>query len=98
MWALRTTIKPTLSILVSLATLRNLPPVTEHWCFPSLLIDGHHKVFAAAKLKKPITMLTFLAIDDGTADSPQIDALPRLLATLIGFVRQVWARATGTSA
>jgi hypothetical protein len=55
------------------------PTVNEHWCFPSLLIDGHHKTYAAARLGKEMTLLTFLAPSEGTADHKQIDALLKLL-------------------
>ncbi|MGO8793622.1 MAG: hypothetical protein ACLQLC_02270 [Candidatus Sulfotelmatobacter sp.] len=51
------------------------PTISEHWCFPSLLIDGHHKTFAAAELGMEMTLLTFLASSEGTADPSQIDAL-----------------------
>jgi hypothetical protein len=57
------------------------PTITEHWCFPSFLIDGHHKTYAAAELGAEITLLTFLAIAEGTADSSQIDTLPNLLCS-----------------
>ena len=55
------------------------PTITEHWCFPSLLIDGHHKTYAAAKLGKEMTLLTFLAPSEGTADPGQIETLLTLL-------------------
>ncbi len=55
------------------------PPVTEHWCFPSFLIDGHHKTYAAAELGAELTLLTFLATAEGTADSVQIRTLSSLL-------------------
>jgi hypothetical protein len=56
-----------------------LPTITEHWCLPSFLIDGHHKVYAAASIGKEITLLTYLALAEGTATSSQTDALPNLL-------------------
>jgi hypothetical protein len=58
------------------------PTITEHWCLPSFLIDGHHKAYAAAALGKEITLLTYLAIAEGTASSSQIDTLPNLLCNL----------------
>lgn len=56
-----------------------VPSITEHWCFLSLLIDGHHKTYAAAELGKEMTLLTFLAPSEGTADPSQIETLPKLL-------------------
>lgn len=55
------------------------PTITEHWCFPSLLIDGHHKTYAAAEVGKEMTLLTFLAPGEGTADARQIETLLKLL-------------------
>lgn len=37
------------------------PDFFRHWCFANYLIDGHHKIQAAHRKQKSITILTFLA-------------------------------------
>jgi len=37
---------------------------TKHICFANYIMDGHHKLFAAAAINKPITLLSFLSIDN----------------------------------
>jgi hypothetical protein len=37
------------------------PDYFTHWCFANYLIDGHHKIQAAYRKQKSITILTFLA-------------------------------------
>ncbi len=41
------------------------PDVTAHLCLAHYLIDGHHKVHAAARSRRPITLLSFLAVEQG---------------------------------
>jgi hypothetical protein len=49
----------------------------EHWCFTHYLIDGHHKVAAAARAKREITLMSFIAINQGISSRDQIDAVLR---------------------
>lgn len=37
--------------------------ITGHWCFANYMLDGHHKMYAAALEKKPITLISFLTRD-----------------------------------
>ena len=37
------------------------PADTEHWCLAHYLIDGHHKIHAAAKLGKECSLLCFIS-------------------------------------
>lgn len=46
-----------------------------HWCLSHYLIDGHHKVFASNLLNQPITLLSFLAVNESIADKEQIERL-----------------------
>jgi hypothetical protein len=39
----------------------------KHWCFANYLLDGHHRTFAASKLKTCITLLSFLTIGKGVS-------------------------------
>jgi hypothetical protein len=55
--------------------------VTEHWCLAHYLIDGHHKMYAASQCHRPITLLTFLALDQGASEEKQILKVLETLAT-----------------
>jgi hypothetical protein len=55
------------------------PVITEHWCLAHYLIDGHHKVFAASQSERPVSLLSFLAIDQGLASQEQIATALTLL-------------------
>ncbi len=48
-------------------------PVNQHWCLAHFLLDGHHKVFAASQLHRPITLLSFLAVGESIAYRSEID-------------------------
>jgi hypothetical protein len=43
------------------------PPVTQHYLLAHYLLDGHHKVRAAAEANRPFTLLSFLARDHSMA-------------------------------
>ncbi|MGG4441280.1 hypothetical protein [Brevibacillus fortis] len=51
----------------------------EVWVYSHFLLDGHHKMFAAGKAKKAITLLSFLSIDESFANKEQIDKLFHVL-------------------
>lgn len=44
----------------------------RHWCLAHYLLDGHHKVEAAARAGKPITLIAFLAHERGLSSLRQI--------------------------
>jgi len=46
----------------------------DHWCLGHYLLDGHHKVAAAARLGLPLTLISFLAVDQCIAGEDEIDA------------------------
>ena len=37
------------------------PELTKHWCLSHYLLDGHHKVYAAAEQGTPVSILSFEA-------------------------------------
>lgn len=37
------------------------PNYPTHWCFANYLVDGHHKLRAAAEIKKPIRIISFVS-------------------------------------
>lgn len=39
--------------------------IERHWCLSHYLLDGHHKVYAAAKLGKPLKLVSFLSKTHG---------------------------------
>ena len=43
-------------------------PTQTHWCLAHYLLDGHHKVYAAALEEKSVTLIAFLAIERGRKD------------------------------
>ena len=43
-----------------------------HWCLAHYLLDGHHKIEAAARAGRPITLVSFLAHGKGVSSADQI--------------------------
>jgi hypothetical protein len=62
------------------ATWMGNPEITTHWCLAHYLLDGHHKICAAAKAGKPISILSFLAIEKGVSGPDQIAETLKTLA------------------
>lgn len=54
--------------------------ITTHWCLAHYLLDGHHKMCAAANAGKPISILSFLAIEKGVSSPEQIAEVLTTLA------------------
>jgi hypothetical protein len=48
------------------------PDITEHWCLSHYLLDGHHKLNAAAERGTPVSILSFLAVDKGVSTREQV--------------------------
>lgn len=55
------------------------PPVTQHYLLAHYLIDGHHKMRAAAQAGRPLTLLSFLARDHCMASRNDIATVFRCL-------------------
>lgn len=62
----------------------------QHWCLTHFLLDGHHKLEAAATAGRPVQLLSLLALGEGLAKSEDCARLPTLRTQLPS------ARATGT--
>jgi hypothetical protein len=43
-----------------------------HWCFTHFLLDGHHKMQAAAESALPLRLLAIVSIDHSLADRDQV--------------------------
>ena len=51
----------------------------EHWCLAHYLMDGHHKMLAASRVGRPLTMVSFLAVAQGISSREQIERVASLL-------------------
>lgn len=56
------------------------PEVIEHWCLSHYVLDGHHKLYAASELGKPVSILSFLAIEKGVATRDDVAEVIKVLA------------------
>ncbi|MGW0841283.1 hypothetical protein ACWD26_14145 [Streptomyces sp. NPDC002787] len=62
----------------------------RHWALTHFLLDGHHKLEAAATTARPVRLLSLLAVGEGLAESEDCARPPALRTQLRS------ARATGT--
>ena len=53
--------------------------VTSHWCLAHYIIDGHHKLYAGSRIKRPVGLVSILALDQGISGAEEHS---KLLATL----------------
>lgn len=60
-----------------------IEPTLTHWGLAHFLLDGHHKMQAAAQTAGPVRLLTLLAIDHSLASRDDILAVPAILARQI---------------
>jgi len=56
------------------------PELTGHWCLAHYILDGHHKMFAAAELNKSINLICFLAVEEGIYETK--DDIETLLSNI----------------
>ncbi|HVF21051.1 MAG TPA: hypothetical protein VNA14_12540 [Mycobacteriales bacterium] len=50
----------------------------EHWGLTHFLLDGHHKVQAAALTRRPVRLLSLLSLDASLVERAAVDRLPAL--------------------
>jgi hypothetical protein len=55
-----------------------------HWALTHFLLDGHHKVEAAAEAEKPLQLLSLLSVDASLATPDRVHRVPQLRAGPIG--------------
>lgn len=46
-----------------------------HWCLAHYVLDGHHKLAAAAETKSEVTLLAFIALEHGVSSSSHVEKL-----------------------
>jgi hypothetical protein len=51
-----------------------------HWCLAHYLLDGHHKLLAASQTGLPLTLLSFLAVDQGVSTDAEVKELSAVLS------------------
>lgn len=51
-----------------------------HWGLTHFLLDGHHKMQAAAETGRPLRLLSLLSVGAGLASAEQVGRIPRLRA------------------
>lgn len=49
-----------------------------HWGLTHFLLDGHHKLEAAAQIGAPVRLLSLISIDNSLASREQVQRVPRL--------------------
>lgn len=59
----------------------------RHWGLMHFLLDGHHKMQAAARTGRPVRLLSFVALSEGTGSREQALRVPEIL--------RAWARDSG---
>lgn len=65
-------LKPT-ALALSVVDVRNVSGRSFDWMLIHFLLDGHHKMMAASKIGKPITLLSFLNVDESFASKEWIE-------------------------
>jgi len=56
--------------------------INEHWCLAHYLIDGHHKLSAAATEGRATTLLSFLSCSGGCSTNEQLSQLIDFLSSV----------------
>ncbi|MGW1710667.1 hypothetical protein ACWCP8_35640 [Streptomyces sp. NPDC002206] len=79
----------TVPTAVAVSTLDVCEPATgvqtdhyQHWGLTHFLLDGHHKLEAAATVGRPVQLLSLLALSEGLAESADCARLPALRTQL----------------
>ena len=55
------------------------PDYYAHWGLTHFLLDGHHKLQAAAQIGRPLQLLSLLSVDASLATPEQVQSVPELL-------------------
>lgn len=52
---------------------------TKHICLANYILDGHHKLFCAANIGKPINLISFISIDNSICSEPDWELIKNAL-------------------
>ncbi|OYX52463.1 MAG: hypothetical protein B7Y97_01625 [Sphingomonas sp. 32-66-10] len=63
------------AVAVSVLDIKGPYDGADHWCLAHYLLDGHHKIAAAARTGSEITLVAFIAVDQGISDRESIEAM-----------------------
>ena len=55
--------------------------ITRHWCLAHFLLDGNHKMYAAAQAQERARLLSFISLDWSIATSEEVNRALHLLGT-----------------
>jgi hypothetical protein len=72
--------------VLAIAVLDRTQPFNSHDAHVGLvhfILDGHHKMEAAARAGMPITMLSFVSVDDSLSNPKDVTDLPRWLSSTL---------------
>ncbi len=74
---------------------RQGPDYYTHWALTHFLLDGHHKMQAAAETARPVQLLTLLSVDAGLGSAEEVARVPGLRAAARQPRRPATADASG---
>ncbi len=66
------------ALALSVLDVRALSGKAYEWQLVHFLLDGHHKIMAASRLHRPITLLSFFALDESFAPLAEIEQVLKL--------------------
>lgn len=63
------------AVAVSVLDIKGPWDGADHWCLAHYLLDGHHKVAAAARTGSEITLVAFIAVDQGVSNRESVETM-----------------------
>lgn len=57
----------------------HMPELKEHWCLTHFLLDGHHRMLAAARRNRTVQLVSFLSMAFSAARREDLETLQSLL-------------------
>ncbi len=61
---------------------KEFPSIKTHWCLANYLMDGHHKIHAAALEGSECQILSFLSRSASVANESELDGLVKILGSV----------------
>lgn len=63
------------AVAVSVLDIKGPYDGADHWCLAHYLLDGHHKIAAAARSGSEITLIALIAVDQGISDRESVETM-----------------------